>query len=98
MMMISLSFVLENVNKCHLNVNVLNFCLKISVSAIVEYNYTAKEPDELTLVKGAIISNIKTQSGGWWEGTLASTGKSGMFPDNFVRVLESDDKSPVVLR
>ncbi|XP_055304658.1 SH3 domain-containing kinase-binding protein 1 isoform X2 [Sitodiplosis mosellana] len=68
------------------------------VSAIVEYNYTAKESDEITLVKGAIINNIKRQSGGWWEGTLASTGKTGMFPDNFVRVLESDDKSPVVLR
>lgn len=72
--------------------------LQFSVSAIVEYNYTAKESDELTLVKGAIINNIKRQSGGWWEGTVASTGKTGMFPDNFVRVLESDDKSPVVLR
>ena len=72
--------------------------LPSTVSAIVEYNYTAKESDEITLVKGAIINNIKRQSGGWWEGTLASTGKTGMFPDNFVRVLESDDKSPVVLR
>lgn len=36
--------------------------------------------------------------GGWWEGTLASNGKRGMFPDNFVRVLEPDDKNPVVLR
>lgn len=68
-----------------------------SVSAIVEYDYTAKESDELTLVKGAIVHSIKIQAGGWWEGTLAS-GKSGMFPDNFVRVLEPDDKNPVVLR
>lgn len=74
------------------------FFFFISVSAIVEYNYTAKETDELTLVKGAIINNIKRQSGGWWEGSLATNGKTGMFPDNFVRVLESDDKSPVVLR
>lgn len=76
----------------------MNPFIIISVSAIVEHNYTAKETDELTLVKGAIISNIKRQSGGWWEGTTSTTGKSGMFPDNFVRVLESDDKSPVVLR
>lgn len=68
------------------------------MSAIVEYDYTAKEIDELTLVKGAIISNIKIQPGGWWEGTLAASGKTGMFPDNFVRVLDGDDKSPVVLR
>lgn len=68
------------------------------MSAIVEYDYTAKEDDELTLVKGAILNNIKAQQGGWWEGTLAATGKTGMFPDNFVRVLDADDKSPVVLR
>ncbi|XP_059620996.1 SH3 domain-containing kinase-binding protein 1 [Phlebotomus argentipes] len=69
-----------------------------SVSAIVEHDYTAMQPDELSLVKGAIIQNIKVQPGGWWEGTIASSGKSGMFPDNFVRVLEPDDKNPVVLR
>lgn len=68
------------------------------VSAIVEYDYTANESDELDLVKGAIIHNIKIQPGGWWEGTLASTGKTGMFPDNFVHVLEADDRNPVVLR
>uniref|UniRef100_A0A1L8DMH6 Putative adaptor protein cms/seta n=1 Tax=Nyssomyia neivai TaxID=330878 RepID=A0A1L8DMH6_9DIPT len=69
-----------------------------SVSAIVEHDYTAMQPDELSLVKGAIIQNIKVQPGGWWEGTVASSGKTGMFPDNFVRVLEPDDKNPVVLR
>lgn len=67
-----------------------------AVKAIVEHNYRAKESDELTLTKGAIISNIKRQSGGWWEGTV--DGITGMFPDNFVRVLDADDKSPVVLR
>lgn len=71
---------------------------KTGVSAIVEYDYTAKEADELTLKKGAIITNIKIQPGGWWEGTLTATGRTGMFPDNFVRVLEPDDKNPVVLR
>ncbi|GAB0092469.1 SH3 domain-containing protein [Sergentomyia squamirostris] len=69
-----------------------------AIVAIVEHDYTAMQPDELTLVKGAIIENIKVQPGGWWEGTLAAAGKTGMFPDNFVRVLEPDDKNPVVLR
>uniref|UniRef100_A0A182K1M5 SH3 domain-containing protein n=1 Tax=Anopheles christyi TaxID=43041 RepID=A0A182K1M5_9DIPT len=67
-------------------------------SAVVEFDYTAKEPDELTLKKGAIITNIKVQDGGWWEGTLVATGRTGVFPDNFVRVLESQDKNHVVLR
>lgn len=71
---------------------------KTGVSAIVEYDYSAKESDELTLNRGATITNIKIQPGGWWEGTLMSTGRTGMFPDNFVRVLEPDDKNPVVLR
>ncbi|XP_063704390.1 SH3 domain-containing kinase-binding protein 1 isoform X2 [Culicoides brevitarsis] len=71
---------------------------KQGVSAIVEHDYSAREDDELTLVKGAIITNIKIKPGGWWEGSIASTGKTGMFPDNFVRVLEPDDKNPVVLR
>lgn len=71
---------------------------KTGVSAIVEYDYTAKEADELTLKRGVTITNIKIQPGGWWEGTLTATGRTGMFPDNFVRVLEPDDKNPVVLR
>uniref|UniRef100_A0A336LZJ7 CSON006248 protein n=1 Tax=Culicoides sonorensis TaxID=179676 RepID=A0A336LZJ7_CULSO len=71
---------------------------KQGVSAIVEHDYIAREDDELTLVKGAIITNIKIKPGGWWEGTISSSGKTGMFPDNFVRVLEPDDKNPVVLR
>lgn len=74
----------------------MSFFFSFTVIAIVEYKYTAQEADELTLVKGAIIENIQKNPGGWWEGTL--NGKTGMFPDNFVRVLESDEKSPVVLR
>lgn len=51
---------------------------------MVEFDYTAQETDELTLRKGDKIAEVKTQSGGWWEGVLA--GKRGMFPDNFVKV------------
>lgn len=54
------------------------------MEAVVEFDYVAKESDELTLRKGDVITNILIQSGGWWEGTL--NGKRGMFPDNFVKV------------
>ncbi|KAH8247689.1 hypothetical protein KR038_008382, partial [Drosophila bunnanda] len=67
----------------------------ISVCAIVEYEYAAKEPDELDLQKGAIIHRIKQMPGGWWQGTLKSNGVTGMFPDNFVRVLDSNISSNV---
>ncbi|XP_020712991.1 uncharacterized protein LOC101456020 isoform X1 [Ceratitis capitata] len=69
------------------------------VSAIVEYDYEAKEPDELDLVKGALIHSVKQMPGGWWQGTLQSNGKTGMFPDNFVRVVDnSDDENKVTIR
>ncbi|XP_020286922.1 SH3 domain-containing kinase-binding protein 1-like [Pseudomyrmex gracilis] len=57
------------------------------MEAIVEYNYVAQEDDELTLRKGDIITGIKVMLGGWWEGTLRD--KRGMFPDNFVKVLDT---------
>ncbi|KMQ97749.1 sh3 domain-containing kinase-binding protein 1 [Lasius niger] len=57
------------------------------MEAIVEYNYVAQEDDELTLRKGDIITGIKMMLGGWWEGTLRD--KRGMFPDNFVKILDS---------
>ncbi|XP_070062821.1 streptococcal hemagglutinin isoform X3 [Drosophila virilis] len=76
-----------------------------TICAVVEYEYAAKEPDELDLHKGAIIHRIKQMPGGWWQGTLKATGVTGMFPDNFVRVLEpssngnhSDDSAVVQLR
>jgi Variant SH3 domain len=73
--------------------------LLLPVSAIVEFDYTASEVDELNLVKGAVITNIKVQTGGWWYGTIASTGKSGMFPDNFVKLLDQhNDDNKVILR
>lgn len=55
------------------------------MEALVEYNYIAQEPDELTICKGDIIKDIKVSHGGWWEGTLRD--KRGMFPDNFVKIL-----------
>ncbi|XP_053945689.1 E3 ubiquitin-protein ligase SH3RF1 isoform X2 [Anastrepha ludens] len=70
----------------------------LGVSAIVEYDYVGKEPDELDLVKGALIHNIKQMPGGWWEGTLQSTGETGMFPDNFVRVIDNSDENKVTMR
>jgi len=54
------------------------------VEAVVQYDYTAREPDELTIRKGDVITGIRMQDGGWWEGSL--NGKRGMFPDNFVKV------------
>lgn len=54
------------------------------MKVIVEFDYDAGQPDELTIKKGDIINDVKKMEGGWWEGTL--DGKKGVFPDNFVKV------------
>ncbi|KAB0800923.1 hypothetical protein PPYR_05277 [Photinus pyralis] len=64
------------------------------VEVLVEYDYLSKEPDELTIKKGDVIKDVLKKSGGWWEGVL--NDKRGMFPDNFVRVIDKD--SQVTLR
>ncbi|XP_021949236.1 SH3 domain-containing kinase-binding protein 1 isoform X2 [Folsomia candida] len=52
----------------------------------VEFDYTAQEDDELTLRKNDVITNVVPKLDGWWEGHL--NGKIGMFPDNFVKIIE----------
>ncbi|XP_075631622.1 SH3 domain-containing kinase-binding protein 1 isoform X1 [Balearica regulorum gibbericeps] len=60
------------------------------MEAIVECDYKAQHDDELTITVGDIITNIKKDDGGWWEGQLK--GRRGLFPDNFVREIKKDMK------
>ncbi|CAL8295034.1 unnamed protein product [Lota lota] len=60
------------------------------VEAVVEFDYEAQQPDELSLKLGDVIVNIRRDDGGWWEGEL--DGRRGVFPDNFVRELKKDVK------
>uniref|UniRef100_F6TCW5 SH3 domain-containing protein n=2 Tax=Ciona intestinalis TaxID=7719 RepID=F6TCW5_CIOIN len=65
-----------------------------TMKGIVQFDYEAEAPDELTLRVGDVIINIKNVEEGWCQGTLA--GKVGMFPDNFVKIIEEPVvKSPV---
>ncbi|KAF4797880.1 SH3 domain-containing kinase-binding protein 1 [Turdus rufiventris] len=64
--------------------------LSTPVEAIVEFDYKAQHDDELTITVGDIITNIKKDDGGWWEGQLK--GRRGLFPDNFVREIKKDMK------
>ena len=61
----------------------LYFCTYL-VKVKVIFDYDATQPDELTIKVGDIISDVKKQPGGWWEGVL--NGRKGVFPDNFVEV------------
>ncbi|XP_055987049.1 SH3 domain-containing kinase-binding protein 1 isoform X2 [Sorex fumeus] len=60
------------------------------VEAIVEFDYQAQHDDELTICVGEIITNIRKEDGGWWEGQI--NGRRGLFPDNFVREIKKEMK------
>nr|XP_044996486.1 SH3 domain-containing kinase-binding protein 1 isoform X5 [Jaculus jaculus] len=60
------------------------------VEAIVEFDYQAQHDDELTISVGEVITNIRKEEGGWWEGQI--NGRRGLFPDNFVREIKKDMK------
>ncbi|XP_073796907.1 SH3 domain-containing kinase-binding protein 1 isoform X4 [Danio rerio] len=66
---------------------------KLVVEAIVEFDYQSQHDDELTIAVGDIISNIRKDEGGWWEGEL--DGRRGLFPDNFVREIKKESKKEV---
>lgn len=59
----------------------------------MEYDYAAEEPDELSIKKGDIIKDVSQFEEGWFIGTLQ--GKTGVFPDNFVKVLRPAEGSKV---
>uniref|UniRef100_H2MGE4 SH3-domain kinase binding protein 1 n=1 Tax=Oryzias latipes TaxID=8090 RepID=H2MGE4_ORYLA len=44
----------------------------------------------MSLTVGDIITNIRRDDGGWWEGELG--GRRGLFPDNFVREIKKEGK------
>lgn len=56
------------------------------MEVLVEYDYQAQNPDELSIKKGDRIRNVVRKEEGWYEGEMLSTGRRGVFPDNFVKV------------
>ncbi|CDS81937.1 related to Drebrin F [Sporisorium scitamineum] len=55
----------------------------------VAWAYEAAEDNELTLVEGAIISNIEQIDEGWWSG-VDEHGQEGLFPASYVELIEGD--------
>ncbi|CAI2174159.1 743_t:CDS:2 [Funneliformis geosporum] len=58
--------------------------------ARVEYDYEARESDELSLDKGAVVTVLEQGDEGWWKGDL--NGKIGTFPSNHVKLIEVQSK------
>lgn len=57
------------------------------------YSYTQNNNDELTLSVGDVIEFLGEVEEGWWRGKLS--GKTGVFPSNFVEVCA--EASPVLV-
>ena len=54
------------------------------------YDYKANKNDEHSFNKGAVISNVNKQEGGWWRGDYQGR-KQLWFPANFVMVSRSNE-------
>ncbi|KAG9069381.1 rab32, member RAS oncoprotein [Linnemannia hyalina] len=59
-----------------------------SVSAIVLYSYEKAEENEMSLLEGEIIRNVTELDVGWWSGESEDGTRSGLFPANYVEVIE----------
>ncbi|KAF9426831.1 Cytoplasmic protein nck2, partial [Podila epigama] len=70
------------------------------VKAIVVYEYSAQEDDEISLVKGStVVVTDKMGDEGWWCGRNED-GQIGNFPSDFVQEIKEDEPkalSPVVV-
>ncbi|KAF9114989.1 hypothetical protein BGX27_009317 [Mortierella sp. AM989] len=60
-----------------------------SVSAIVVYDYEKTEENEMSLTEGEIIRHIEKLDEGWWSGESEDGTRSGLFPANYVEVIDS---------
>ncbi|ORX33281.1 SH3 domain-containing protein [Kockovaella imperatae] len=53
------------------------------------YDYEAAEEGEIGFADGEILTQIEQLDEGWWSGTNAN-GQSGLFPANYVELIEDD--------
>ena len=68
------------------NVRVITKQLNRLLPTVVKYNYSAQQPDELSLVKGQQVLVMEKSSDGWWRGEQEDH-TAGWFPSNYVKVV-----------
>lgn len=57
------------------------------------FSYKAAHADELTFEEGEIITLIARDEPEWWRGRLNNSGIEGLFPVNYVRPYQPNNKS-----
>ncbi|KAK7757106.1 actin binding protein [Diatrype stigma] len=58
--------------------------------ALIQYDYEKAEDNEIDLREGEYITNIDMVDDDWWMGTNSS-GDVGLFPSNYVEIVEDED-------
>jgi hypothetical protein len=58
--------------------------------ALIQYDYEKAEDNELELTEGDYVTNIEMVDEDWWMGTN-SKGESGLFPSNYVELVEEEE-------
>lgn len=66
------------------------------VQAKCVFEYDAENDDELSLKVGDIVAILAQEDEGWWEGEVG--GKHGIFPSNFVEMIEDEAGAASVVR
>lgn len=64
---------------------------KRKMRAKVTFSYSPQNEDELELVVNETVEVVDQPEEGWWEGVIK--GKHGLFPSNFVTMVDEDDAS-----
>ncbi|CAM0135510.1 actin binding protein [Umbelopsis sp. WA50703] len=59
------------------------------LSAVVLFAYDAAEDNEMSMAEGEVIHNIEQLDEGWWSGVSEDGTRSGLFPSNYVQLLET---------
>ncbi|KZL69091.1 actin binding protein (SH3 domain-containing protein), partial [Colletotrichum tofieldiae] len=57
--------------------------------ALIQYDYEKAEENELELREGEYVTNIEMVDDDWWMGTN-SRGESGLFPSNYVELVDDE--------
>jgi len=61
--------------------------------ALIQYDYEKAEDNEIELVEGQYVTNIEQVDDDWWMGTN-SKGESGLFPSNYVELVDDEADAP----
>lgn len=66
------------------------------IKATVLFDYFPTQPDELKLMTGEVIYILDKylEDEGWWRGESITTGRVGVFPDNFVEEIIDMNTGP----